>query len=283
MASGTGLYDLRHHDWLDWAPRHKLLPVADISFPSSKFSELAGVPWFPAIGDGAAGNLGSDATQPGIAAINFGTSAAVRVLTQSTPAPFGFFRYRIDASRQLVGGAISNAGNLWEWCRRELRPPDAPAHRSTGLTVLPFWVDERAPTWPEDHRGTITGLTLGTTSQELFQAITNAPFYRLAEIASRLPADQFVVSGGLAKSRADLQRLADILGQPVRVSAEPEASLRGAAIFALEKIGEQISVLRRGITLLPRLRFTRQHAAERLRQIQLEKYQRSRPACSDFD
>ena len=282
MASGTGLYNLAKQNWLNWAPHHKLLSIADTSFQCPIFPELAGVPWFPAIGDGAAGNLGSDAMQPGVAAINFGTSAAVRVLNHTPRTPFGFFRYHVDADRQLIGGAISNAGNLWDWCRRELRPPIPPPRPPTGLTVLPFWVDERAPTWPEDRRGAITGLTLGTTAQDLFQAITNATFYRLAEVANRLPADQFVVSGGLAKSRVDLQRLADVLGVPVRVCTEPEASLRGAAVFALEKLGARIPALPRGLTLQPQLHFTRQHAVERRRQIQLERSQGEHPAQAGF-
>ena len=283
MASGTGLYDLVKQVWLDWAPHHKLQPIADAPFECpSIFPELTGVPWFPAIGDGAAGNLGSDAIQPGIAAINFGTSAAVRVLNQGIRTPFGFFRYQVDQNRQLIGGAISNAGNLWDWCRRELHSSTLPPRPSAGLTVLPFWVDERAPTWPEEQRGIITGLTLGTTAQDLFQAITNATFYRLAEIASRLPARQFVVSGGLTKSRVDLQRLADVLGEPVRVCPEPEASLRGAAIYVLEKLGATIPALPRGHTLQPRLRFTRQHAVERRRQIQLERSQLNHSPRSGF-
>ncbi len=282
MASGTGLYDLANHDWLDLAPRHKLLPIADTPFQCPIFPELAGVPWFPAIGDGAAGNLGSDATQSGIAAINFGTSAAVRVLNQATRTPFGFFRYQVDQNRQLIGGAISNAGNLWDWCRREFRSPIPPPRPPVGLTVLPFWVDERAPTWPEDRRGIIADITLGTTAQDLFQAITNATFYRLAEVASRLPAHEFVVSGGLAKSRVDLQRLADVLGVPVRVCIEPEASLRGAAVYALEKLGARIPALPRGLTLQPRLRFTLQHAVARRRQIQLERSQGDQPPRLGF-
>ena len=85
------------------------------------FPELAGVPWYPAIGDGAASNLGSGATAPGFAAINVGTSAALRVVVAKKTsarqplAPFGLFSYRIDSHRRLLGGAVSNAGNLRAW------------------------------------------------------------------------------------------------------------------------------------------------------------------------
>ena len=270
MASGTGLFDLASGDWVDWAPHSQLLPVTDAPFRCPTFPELADVAWFPAIGDGAAGNLGSDATAPATAAINFGTSAAVRILSQAGRAPFGFFRYQVDHQRQLIGGAISNAGNLWEWCRRELQPNQPRITPPGGLTVLPFWVSERAPTWPEEKRGAITGLTLGTTATDIFQAVTAATFYRLAEIADRLPATQYVVSGGLAKSRVDLQRLADVLGRAVRVCPEPEASLRGAAVFVLNKFGIPVPPLPAGHAFRPRRTLTALHRAARRRQVQLE-------------
>ena len=45
----------------------------------------------------------------------------------------------------------------------------------------------------------------------------------------------FIGSGGIQKSPESLQRLANVLGRPVYASAEPEASLRGAACFAMEE------------------------------------------------
>jgi gluconokinase len=99
--------------------RDRLRPLSDEPLPvagslAREFPELRGVPWFPGIGDGAASNLGSGATRPGLAAINFGTSGALRVIRESgvPRAPFGVSCYRVDARRYLVGGAVSNAGNL---------------------------------------------------------------------------------------------------------------------------------------------------------------------------
>jgi gluconokinase len=213
--------------------------------------------WFPAIFDGAASNLGSGATGPGCAAINVGTSAAVRIMyrtSSSAPAkaPFGLFCYRVDAERHLIGGAVSNAGNLRAWCLRELRLPDDPAlleeslaKRRTphhGLLVLPFWNAERAPNWSEDAGGTIVGITQATTAMDLLQAITESSYYRLATIVDHIPAGsspRFLVGGGIQKSPSSLQRLADVMGRPLTALNEPEASLRGAAIFALERFGHR--------------------------------------------
>src|SRR6266478_4856016 len=93
-----------------------------------RFPELREALWFPAIGDGAASNLGSGATKTGLAALNCGTSAAIRLVSRvpQARAPFGLFDYRVDAERALIGGAVSNAGNLRAWCLRELNLPDVP-------------------------------------------------------------------------------------------------------------------------------------------------------------
>src|SRR5205085_11557073 len=155
MASGTGLYDLARHDWDD-----RLLETCGLT--RAQVSEIDDVvsngdcTVFPAIGDGAAGNLGSAATRAGYIAINVGTSAAVRAVPPlGARLPFGLFQFVIDSRRTLLGGAVSNAGNLRAWARRELRLPSderalerilSSASSPAGdLTILPFWATERAP------------------------------------------------------------------------------------------------------------------------------------------
>jgi len=254
MATGTGLFDPSR---LTWSSRmldvcgitaDQLLPISDEPVP------FLGAPWFPAIGDGAASNLGSDATVAGRGAINFGTSAALRVVCDGprATAPFGLFCYRIDAERTLVGGAISNAGNLRAWCVRELNfvhTAEAleaelarrrlPEH---GLLVLPFWNAERAPSWNEEARGTITGFTQATTAVDILQATTEAVYQRIASIAAlveraSLVPPNWVLSGGILQSPCSIQRLSNVLGRPLQACVEPEASLRGAAVFALGRLG----------------------------------------------
>ncbi len=255
MASGTGLYNLDEHDW-----DHELLNAAGIKKTHlgslTERCATARQTIFPAIGDGAAGNLGSSATRPGLVAINVGTSAAVRALRPpGAPLPFGLFQHVIDQQRQLFGGAISNAGNLRAWCLRELRLPSdnrsiEKVLRKHGcgkdaLTILPFWVSERAPSWPEDLSGVVAGLSQAATAADLLTAAITASFYRLAEILEKLEgatgeAKKIIVSGGILKSPASLQLLADSLGRDLEVCADQEASLRGAAIYALEASGFQV-------------------------------------------
>src|SRR4029453_2764753 len=82
--------------------------------------------WFPAIGGGAASNTGSDWVEPARVALNVGTSAAPRVVARDTPTPpRGLWRYRVDRNRSVVGGATSEGGTVFPWCRRGLGPGGA--------------------------------------------------------------------------------------------------------------------------------------------------------------
>jgi len=296
MATGTGLFNPQTLKWsqkmLDLVriDASSLRPISDEPVIVSKkegreFVDLHDVPWFPAIGDGAASNLGSGATKHGLAAINVGTSAALRVMRHSGPAiaPFGLFCYRVDAKRFLVGGAVSNAGNLREWCLRELNLSEAkldtilakrPAPPAR-LTVIPAWTTERAPSWDENQIGAIHGINQHTTAIDLCQAITDATYHRLGRIADLLVAHtdvvpKFIVSGGIQKSSVAMQRFADVFGHPLLANDEPEASLRGAAVYALEKLGAEVLGVRLGRAVRPRRRWTREHAVVRERLLALE-------------
>lgn len=291
MATGTGLFDPSK---LRWSGRmldaceigpEKLLPVSNAP------TDWNGVPWFPAIGDGAASNLGSGACSDGLAAINVGTSAALRVMREGrvARAPFGLFAYRVDSKRFLVGGAVSNAGNLFAWCRRELNLPSDPARiekvlarRLTpdhGLTVLPFWTAERAPRWNEEDTGVIFGLRQDTTALDILQAVIEGFHYRLAAIAEEIARSRrgappkWIVSGGGMKTRSSLRRLANVLGQPVHANPEAEASLRGAAVYGLELLGAPPPQPKPGAAVLPDAEIHARHVRARARQVALENLQ----------
>ena len=274
MASGTGLFNLENFQWDDELRRAlqlslKKLPKIESAPVTANLDRLKRSRWLApgansshassksvaitVIGDGAASNLGSGASTKGIVAINVGTSAAVRVISaakRSKIAP-GLFRYVLDDKRLVVGGAISNAGNLREWALRELRlskdsraKPEAfsrTAAARDSLVVLPFWVDERAPTWPDDVNGVIYGLNPAVTATEIMRSLATASFYRLAQILEILRANghagsRIIISGGILRSPSEVRLLADSIGHDVEISRVQEASLRGAAVFALEQL-----------------------------------------------
>lgn len=296
MASGTGLYDLREKRWdralcaacrIDLPQLGALSEIA--SAGRSVFPELRDLNFFTAIGDGAAGNLGCGADAAGRIAINIGTSAAVRLMCRGDRAsstPFGLFRYVVDPDRTVLGGAVSNAGNLRKWCLRELRLGDnsraekkalsRSAAANDEITVLPFWVGERAPTWPENLRGTIVGLSQASSATAILRATTCAVYYRLGEILGLIekatgPAKGVIVSGGILRSMPSLRLLADALGRSLLISSEAEASLRGAAVYVLEQMGCKPVPLRAPTTVKHIPALAAKHRFRREQQIVLEK------------
>jgi gluconokinase len=265
MASGTGLLDLRRLAWdgemLDAAgiAADALPPIGDAPFGAlvpefaARWPELARVPWFPALGDGACASLGVGAAGRRVG-LTVGTSAAVRVLRDDAEpvVPEGLWCYRLDERRTVCGRATSNAGNGFAWLRQTLRlPPPAQLEArlaamrpgAHGLTIVPRLVAERPPHSDGPAAGVIAGLTAATGPVEIARAWLEAAAAGMAEALDAVeaafgPADEVVAGGGaLHASPAWTRMVADALGRPLRLSPHPEATLRGAALLALERIG----------------------------------------------
>jgi gluconokinase len=271
MASATGLLDVARCDWDDelvrfvGVDRDRLPAIGDESVGED-------VPWFPPLGDGACANLGSGAVGAERAALTVGTSGAYRVLVDRERRPRrGLFLYRLDASRLVEGGAVSDGGNLFEWLRQTLRIDDQPplaepdAH---GLTFLPLLGGERAPGWKAAARGALAGLSFDTTPAEIAQAALEGIAYRIGEIADLMPEVREVIAGGgaLVENAEWAQVFADVLDLPVTLTGAVESSARGAAVAALERLGYDPPPPPAGATLQPRAERTAAYRAARDRQ-----------------
>ena len=263
MASGTGLLDLDG----GWdAELLEFLGVSRDTLPeigvagsglahryAVRWPELAAVPWVCAAGDGALANLGSGCVRKTQRALTVGTSAALRVLYPGRPGhvPAGLWCYRLDSRRVVMGGAMSNGGNLYAWMTHNLavdtdrlesrlRRMKPTAH---GLTFLPLLAGERSLGFATHATGALAGLTQATTPDEIVRAGLEAISIEIARVNARLdeavpPAARIVANGaGLLSSPAWMQVMADAVGRPVAESRAREASSRGAALFALEHLG----------------------------------------------
>jgi gluconokinase len=268
LASWSGLLDRHQLVWdaplLEKLPVDisQLAPLVDYNSPksglrrefASRWPMLRNLPWFPAIGDGAAANIGSGCHSASRVAITMGSTAATRATVHRTidPVPEGLWCYRIDGQRSLPGGATSEGGNLFAWMADALHLSE-PSHLESdlaklkpdehGLTVLPFWAGERSPGWHVHAKATIQGLSLATSSVEILRAGMEAVAYRLAlvfdKLAGLLQDDVEIVAGGgaLRNSPVWLQIVTDVLGREVNLTGIRETSARGAALLAFEALG----------------------------------------------
>jgi gluconokinase len=267
MASATGLFDQNEKRWdaevLGTLPieQTQLSPISDEPLRgltgewARRWPQLKDAAWFPAVGDGACSNVGCGCTTRERIALMVGTSGAMRVLwkANSVEIPGGLWCYRPDAKRFVMGGALSDGGNLVAWLRGTLRLPEPGKAEpliasmepdSHGLTFLPLLAGERGPGWADDAHGGVLGLSMTTMPIDILRAALEAVALRFALIAeivdSVIPGERDVIAtgGGLLHSPAWRQIMADALGRPITVSKIEEASSRGAALLALEALGE---------------------------------------------
>jgi gluconokinase len=289
MASGTGIFDIRKNVWdaelLDFLKisREKLPRIAgaDETFRLTKTSppnrrimpgnpvikrwgRLNNAKWFPAIGDGAANNIGAGCVKREKAALMIGTSGAMRVAYHGAvpeKIPSGLWCYRIDRERVITGGALSDGGGLYRWLKDTLKLDGTDdeieneikrrAPEAHGLTFLPFLAGERSTGYHETAHGAILGLKSSTDSIDIVQAALESVAYRFAEIYDQLneflEIREIIASGGaLRASPVWTQVICDVLASKMNLPDTREASSRGAVLLALESIGkiEDISDLK---------------------------------------
>lgn len=274
MASATGIFDIRNCDWDRTLIKYlkigrEQLPeiVQDAKITSRlspyyqrRWKRLRHTGFFAAIGDGAANNIGTGCVSKPKAALMIGTSAAMRVAYKGSPPekiPAGLWCYRIDRTRVIIGGALSDGGGLYGWLKDNLRldADDAAVEKliakrapaGHGLTFLPFMAGERSTGYNEFANGGIIGLTTSTGPIDIVQACLESVAYRFAEICDQLKTvsniREITASGGaLQESSAWTQIIADVLGRDLTRPDTREASSRGAVLLALETIGRIDSI-----------------------------------------
>lgn len=163
---------------------------------------------FLGIGDGACANIGSKCSTPSRIAVTIGTSAAVRVCLpmeintdKEINVPHGLFCYRVDRSRVLLGGALTDGGSAIEWARsllnlennedfetcmkkvQNLVTADYEAkHPKASLSMIPFLSGERSTGFRNHANGGMLGLTRNTTTAHFVKACMESVALRLQAI-----------------------------------------------------------------------------------------------------
>ncbi|HUY13615.1 MAG TPA: gluconokinase [Terriglobia bacterium] len=273
MVSGSGLWNQNQNTYdpetlralpaqpEQFAPESEMDKPVDtlVAAYRTQWPEFSNIPWFPALGDGACNNIGSGACHRNQLALMVGTSGALRSVVEADrmETPGGLWVYRLDRKRFVVGGALTDGGAVYAWMKRLLNLPgdeevetalQAMPPLSHGLTVLPLFAGERSPGWRGDARAALIGLGSETSSIQILRASLEAVALRFRLIYDILKhslgaPQQIIASGGaLLYSPAWTQMMADALACPVTPCLENEATSRGAALVALERLGAIPSV-----------------------------------------
>jgi glycerol kinase len=204
-------------------------------------------------GDQQAALFGQGCTRAGQAKNTYGTGAFLLTHTGSTRAPSargllttaacgpaGEPAYALEGSVFIAGaavqwlrdglGLIAKAGETEQLARSV---PD-----TAGVHFVPAFVGLGSPYWEAEARGTIAGLTRGTTKAHLVRAAIEAMAYSSADLLEAMLSDASLtletlrVDGGAAANDWLMQFQADIIGVPVERPDNVETTALGAGGLA---------------------------------------------------
>lgn len=265
-ASRTQLFDIHGCDWDDEllelfrVPRALMPRVVPTSGRIAEVAEgpLAGAPIAALVGDQQAATFGQACFAPGQAKATYGTGAflvlntgaearpsANQLLTTVAWSEGGRLEYALE-------GSIFMAGAVVQWLRdglgiireaSEVGKLAAGVPDSGGVVFVPAMTGLGAPHWDSDARGTIVGLTRGTTAAHLARAALEGVALQVADVVDAMQADaagevrELRVDGGASRSDELMQLQADVLGVDVVRSAQSETTALGAAYLAGLAVG----------------------------------------------
>ena len=268
-ASRTLLFDIRRLGWDDellsivGVPRGVLPHVRPTSGLIGDTSpDIFGrqIPITALAGDQQAATFGQSCFAPGQAKNTYGTGAFLLLNTGSEPrssehgllTTVGWQLTPGGPTTYAVEGSVFSAGSAVQWLRDGLglieRSADVEALAasvpdSDGVFLVPAFTGLGAPYWDPDARGTIVGLTRGTTRAHLARATLDSIALQVADVLDAMTADAETgletlrVDGGAATNDLLLQLQADLLGVPVERPVVAETTALGAAYLAGLAVG----------------------------------------------
>jgi glycerol kinase len=261
-ASRTMLYDINQHAWSDelcdlFSVPMLMLPEVrrsrgDFGVAAARHLGVA-LPITGVAGDQQAALFGQGCVAPGEAKNTYGTGAFMLMNTGQTRPSLGDGLLTTIACDETgapcyaLEAAIFIAGAAVQWIRDGLgliaSASETEAMASgllgnDGVYFVPALTGLGAPHWEADARGTIVGLTRGTTRAHIVRAALEAMAYGTADVMgamqrrSGVTLDALRVDGGAANNGWLMQFQADVLGVPVEKPAMVETTALGAAGLA---------------------------------------------------
>lgn len=263
-AAVTGLYDRLSGTWQadlcamvgvdpSWLPR-----IVDSAGEIARATRLPGAPTITAlVGDQQSSLVGQGCVRSGMAKITFGTGGMLDLCRgdsmpatdqRSAQGTFPIVAWSAHGTRVWGEEAIMlSAGSAVEWLSEDMGLIDSPAHSEQvaasvpdagGLIFVPALLGAGTPHWDYGARGTLLGLTRGSTRAHVVRAVLEGVAHRGADLVEATEAatgeqiDHLRIDGGMSRNTVFAQALATATGRPVDVSKVSESTLLGAAFLA---------------------------------------------------
>jgi glycerol kinase len=266
-ASRTMLFDIHTLAWDDELLRLFDVPASmlprvcsssEVYGAVSSSLGIDGVPIAGMAGDQQAALFGQMCRAPGMSKNTYGTGC---FLLQNIGTAPTMSRQQLvtTVAWQVAGrtdyaleGSVFIGGAVVQWIRDglnfiraapEIEPLAASVPDNGGVYLVPAFAGLGAPHWDPYARGTIVGITRGTTSAHIARAALESIAYQVADLLDAMRADAGValtelrVDGGAATNDMLMQFQADMLGVPVVRPAVTETTALGAAYLAGLAVG----------------------------------------------
>lgn len=267
-AARTMLYNIKELKWDDEIL--ELLNIPKAMLPEVKSnSEVYGkttpfhfyggeVPISGMAGDQQAALFGQLAFEPGMVKNTYGTGSFIIMNTGeemqlSQNNLLTTIGYGINGKvHYALEGSIFIAGSAIQWLRDGLRMIET-SSESEGLAqsstsddevyVVPAFTGLGAPYWDSNARGSVFGLTRGTSKEDFVKATLQSIAYQVRDVIDTMQVDsgidiqQLRVDGGAAMNNLLMQFQADILGIDIARAKNFETTALGAAFLAGLSVG----------------------------------------------
>ena len=262
-ASRTMLFNLHTLDWDDELlelfnlPRSlmpHIVPSSGVLGTTEPSLFGRSIPIASLIGDQQAATFGQTCFQPGMAKITYGTGCFMLLNTGSHPVAsqnqllttIGW-QYPTDKITYCLEGSVFMGGATIQWLRdglgiinssSEVEALAQTVHDVDDTYLVPAFTGLGAPIWDGRARGTIVGMTRGTTRAHLARAALEAIALQAAGVLSAMIEDSGIalteikVDGGASNNNLLMQMQADFIGIPVIRPRITETTALGAAYLA---------------------------------------------------
>ena len=261
-ASRTMLFNIHTLNWdeellaLFGVPASMLPGVRSSSEVYGHVSTSLGIERVPIAGiagDQQAALFGQMCRTPGMSKNTYGTGCFLLQNIGTTPIRsrqklVTTVAWQIGGTTQYaLEGSVFIGGAVVQWIRdglglvraaADIEPLAASVPDNGGVYLVPAFAGLGAPHWDPYARGTIVGITRGTTAGHLARAALESIAYQVADLLAAMAADAGIalkelrVDGGAAANNTLMQFQADLLGVPVVRPAVTETTALGAAYLA---------------------------------------------------
>src|SRR5271165_1517629 len=265
-ASRTMLFNIHTRDWDDellsalHVPR-SMLPAAKSSsevYGEISVATLEGLPIAGIAGDQQAALFGQMCTKPGMVKNTYGTGCfmLMNTGTEAVPSKNNLLTTiawrRSNTTEYALEGSVFIAGAVVQWLRdglgfiraaSESEALAAKVEDTGGVYLVPAFVGLGAPHWDAYARGTIVGLTRGSTAAHITRAALESIAFQVVDVLAAMEADSGIkvaelrADGGASANNLLMQFQADLLGVPVVRASNKETTAMGAAYLAGLAVG----------------------------------------------